>query len=88
MMATIQRLIDQLNEVEDKEQPLVFQYYLKEHFDYLLEDQDQTVADKAWDLACERTMSDDDWYTWTLSQATSWTQSSRQLNEDTDFIRR
>lgn len=62
MMATIQRLIDQLNEVEDKEQPLVFQYYLKEHFDYLLEDQDQTVADKAWDLACERTMSDDDWY--------------------------
>ena len=62
MMATIQRLIDQLNEVEDKEQPLVFQYYLKEHFDYLLEDQDQTVADNAWDLACERTMSDDDWY--------------------------
>lgn len=62
MMATIQRLIDQLNEVEDKEQPLVFQYYLKEHFDYLLEDQDQTVADKAWNLACERTMSDDDWY--------------------------
>ena len=62
MMATIQRLIDQLNEVEDKEQPLVFQYYLKEHFDYLLEDQDQAVADKAWDLACERTMSDDDWY--------------------------
>ena len=62
MMATIQRLIDQLNEVEDKEQPLVFQYYLKEHFDYLLEDQDQTVADKALNLACERTMSDDDWY--------------------------
>ena len=62
MMATIQRLIDQLNEVEDKEQPLVFQYYLKEHFDYLLGDQDQAVADKAWDLACERTMSDDDWY--------------------------
>lgn len=61
-MATIQSLIDQLNEVEDKTQPVIFQYYLKEHFEYLLEEYNQVVADKAWDLACERTMTDEHWY--------------------------
>jgi hypothetical protein len=32
-MATVQNLIDQLNKIDDKEQSIMFQYYLAEHFD-------------------------------------------------------
>lgn len=31
-MATVQTLIDQLQEIEDKDQPIIFQYYIAEHF--------------------------------------------------------
>jgi hypothetical protein len=34
---TIQGLINHLNTIEDKEQAVVFQYYLAEHFDTTLE---------------------------------------------------
>ena len=33
-MATVSDLIEQLNTVEDKTQPVVFQYLLAEHTDY------------------------------------------------------
>ena len=33
-MATVQGLIDQLNQIEDKEQSVIFQYFLAEHFEY------------------------------------------------------
>lgn len=33
-MATIQNLIDQLNKIENKEQSVIFQYYLAEHFEF------------------------------------------------------
>ena len=32
-MATVNELIKQLNKIEDKEQTIVFQYWLAEHFD-------------------------------------------------------
>ena len=32
-MATVNELIEQLNEIEDKDQPIAFQYYLKEHLE-------------------------------------------------------
>mgnify|MGYP007092090559 CR=1 FL=1 len=32
-MATVNELINQLNKIEDKEQTIVFQYWLAEHFD-------------------------------------------------------
>lgn len=32
-MATVQNLIDQLSSIKDKEQSVMFQYYLAEHFD-------------------------------------------------------
>jgi hypothetical protein len=33
-MATVQNLIDQLNQIENKEQSVIFQYFLAEHFEY------------------------------------------------------
>lgn len=33
-MATVQNLIDQLNKIENKEQSVIFQYYLAEHFEF------------------------------------------------------
>jgi hypothetical protein len=32
-MNTIQGLIDHLNTIEDKSQPVIYQYYLAEHFE-------------------------------------------------------
>lgn len=33
-MATIQALIDQLQEIENKDQTVIFQYFLAEHFEF------------------------------------------------------
>jgi hypothetical protein len=33
-MNTVANLIAQLSEIEDKEQPIAFQYYLAEHFEF------------------------------------------------------
>jgi hypothetical protein len=33
-MATVKDLIQQLNEIEDKEQSIIFQYFLAEHFEF------------------------------------------------------
>lgn len=33
-MATVQNLIDQLNKIENKEQSVLFQYFLAEHFEF------------------------------------------------------
>jgi hypothetical protein len=33
-MATVKDLIEQLNDIEDKEQPIIFQYFLAEHFEF------------------------------------------------------
>lgn len=33
-MASIQDLIDQLNQIDDKNQSIMFQYYLAEHFEF------------------------------------------------------
>jgi hypothetical protein len=33
-MITVANLIAQLSEIEDKEQPIAFQYYLAEHFEF------------------------------------------------------
>ncbi len=61
-MTTVQELIAQLSEVEDKGQPVIFQYYLKEHFEYLLEDKDETTSNEAWSRAVEALKTDDDFY--------------------------
>lgn len=61
-MATVQNLIDALNKIEDKEQSVIFQYYLVEHFEFdgkqpTPEQFDQTADDlddeSLWDDAAE-----------------------------------
>ena len=61
-MATVQNLIDQLNAIKDKEQSVMFQYYLAEQFDL---DGDTPTAEQfnqvaedlddpaLWDDACD-----------------------------------
>jgi hypothetical protein len=39
MATTVRDLIDQLKEIKDKDQPVIFQYFLAEHFEF-----DQVVA--------------------------------------------
>lgn len=34
-MFTVKELINSLQEIEDKEQPIAYQYYLKEHLDWM-----------------------------------------------------
>jgi hypothetical protein len=55
MASTVQDLINGLNEIEDKTQHICFQYYLKEHFEYM----DEDISDAAWTYACERAQSDE-----------------------------
>ena len=63
-MASIQDLIDQLNQIDDKNQSIMFQYYLAEHFEFsdgtpspTAEQFDQAVDDlddeSLWDDAHE-----------------------------------
>jgi hypothetical protein len=57
--ATVQELINQLNKVEDKEQTIVFQYWLAEHFDeepteeQFYEASEALWADSVWQEALE-----------------------------------
>jgi hypothetical protein len=61
-MATVKQLIEQLQEIEDKDQTVMFQYFLAEHFDLdgdspTAEQFDQAFEDlddySLWDDAAE-----------------------------------
>lgn len=61
-MATVQNLINQLNKIDDKEQSVMFQYFLAEHFDLdgdtpTAEQFDQVADDldheSLWQEACD-----------------------------------
>lgn len=52
---TVQNLIDDLNEIEDKSQHICYQYYLKEHFEFM----EQDISDAAWEYACSRAENDE-----------------------------
>lgn len=59
-MATVQNLIDQLNKIENKEQSVIFQYYLAEHFEF--EDKGTPTAeqfDEATDDLDDNSLWDD-----------------------------
>lgn len=59
-MATVQNLIDQLNKIENKEQSVIFQYYLAEHFEF--EDKGTPTAeqfDEATDALDDESLWDD-----------------------------
>lgn len=61
-MATVQNLINELNKIDDKEQSVMFQYFLAEHFDLdgdtpTAEQFDQVADDldheSLWQEACD-----------------------------------
>jgi len=50
-MTTVKQLIEQLQEIEDQDQPLIFQYYTKEDFEY--GDDETVVSDEVFEEAVE-----------------------------------
>lgn len=51
---TIRELIEQLQSEENLDQQVVYQYYLKEHVEYALEDYEGLDPDKLWTEAANR----------------------------------
>lgn len=66
-MSTVQNLIDQLNKIEDKEQSVIFQYYLAEHFEF--EDKGTPTAEQ-FDEATED-----------LDDESLWDDSAETIND-------
>jgi hypothetical protein len=66
-MATVQNLIDQLNQIDDKEQSVIFQYYLAEHFEF--EDKGNPTAEQFDEVA-------DD-----LDDESLWEDSAETIND-------
>ena len=66
-MATVQNLIDQLNQIDDKEQSVIFQYYLAEHFEF--EDKGTPTAEQFDEVA-------DD-----LDDESLWEDSAETIND-------
>jgi hypothetical protein len=50
-MATIKQLIEQLQQVEDQDQQVIFQYYTKENFEY--GDDETEVSDEVFEEAVD-----------------------------------
>ena len=51
MATTVEQLIEQLQKIEDQKQPVIFQYYLKENFEY--GDDETVVSDEVFEEAIE-----------------------------------
>lgn len=66
-MATVKSLIEQLEKIEDKEQSVIFQYYLAEHFEF--EDKGTPTAEQFDEVA-------DD-----LDDESLWEESAETVND-------
>lgn len=51
---TLRELIATLQDEGDLDQPVVYQYFLKGHVEYMLEDYEDLDADKLWEEAANR----------------------------------
>lgn len=58
-MATVKQLIDQLNDIKDKNQTVMFQYYLAEHFDLDGENPTPAQFDRAFEDLDDYSLWDD-----------------------------
>lgn len=52
-MATVKQLIEQLNEIENKDQTVAFQYYLADDFEHLFRDNPELVRDDVFTEAVD-----------------------------------
>lgn len=59
MATSVKQLIEQLQAIEDQDQPILFQYYLREDFEY--GDDETTVSDEAFLNAIDRVERTDGW---------------------------
>lgn len=66
-MATVKSLIEQLEKIEDKEQSVIFQYYLAEHFEF--EDKGTPTAEQFDEVADE------------LDDESLWEESAETVND-------
>ncbi len=61
-MATVKDLIDQLNTIREKDQPIVFQYLLAEHTDLSIDEFEQRAEALDYtDFADEMSIKMNDW---------------------------
>ena len=58
-MATVKQLIEQLQEIEDQDQPIIFQYYTKENFEY--GDDETVVSNEVFEEAVDWAEKADVW---------------------------
>jgi hypothetical protein len=58
-MTTVKQLIEQLQEIENQDQPVIFQYYTKENFEY--GDDETVVSDEVFEEAVEWARRVDVW---------------------------
>jgi hypothetical protein len=58
-MTTVKQLIEQLQEIENQDQPVIFQYYTKENFEY--GDDETVVSDEVFEKAVEWARRVDVW---------------------------
>lgn len=69
-MATIKDLIKQLSEIENKDQPVIFQYFLAEHFEFSDADESYTATEKQFAQVAED-----------LDEASLWDDARETIND-------
>jgi elongation factor P hydroxylase len=69
-MTTVRQLIQQLEEIEDKDQAIIWQYYIAEHFEYNLDTGNVSPTLKEFESVAKKTES------WTL-----WEDTAQDIND-------
>ena len=69
-MTTVKQLIKQLEEIEDKEQAVIWQFYIAEHFEFNLDNGNVSPTLEEFEKVAEKTDS------WTL-----WEETAQDIND-------
>jgi elongation factor P hydroxylase len=69
-MTTVKQLIKQLEEIEDKEQAVIWQFYIAEHFEFNLDNGNVSQTLEEFEKVAEKTDS------WTL-----WEDTAQDIND-------
>jgi hypothetical protein len=69
-MTTVKELIKELEQIEDKGQTIIWQYYLAEHFSFDLDGPQTTATQKEFDKVAKKTDS-----------FTIWEDTAQEIND-------
>lgn len=69
-MTTVRELIEQLEEIENKDQPVIWQYYLAEHFEFNLDTGNTSPTLEEFEKVAEKTNA------WTI-----WEDTAQDIND-------